>query len=71
MAFSEHKFQARNFGQLRVFCGYQFCQQTVRRITKLYLHFQLKSKRKGKTKYFKKEIHSKSQNNFQRIKIYQ
>ena len=68
MAFSEHKFQARNFGQLRIFCGYQVCQETVRRITKLYLHFQLKSKGKGKTKYFKKEYHSKISKQFPKNK---
>ena len=25
----EHEFQARNFGQLRIFLGYQICQRTV------------------------------------------
>ena len=31
---------------------YQICQQTIHRITKFNMHFQLKSKLKGKACYF-------------------
>ena len=47
----EHEFQSGNFGQLN-FWEYQICQQTVHKIAKFHLHFQLKSKREVKTSYF-------------------
>ena len=34
------------------FLGHQICQQTVHRITRFRLHFQLKSKRESKSSYF-------------------
>ena len=45
----EHKFQARNFGQL---FEYQICQQTVHKINKFHWHFQLESKRGGRNNEF-------------------
>ena len=34
------------------FLSYQICQQTVHKITKFHLHFQLESRWENKTSYF-------------------
>ena len=48
----EHEFQARNFGQFRIFRGIKICQQTVHKIARFRSHFQIKLKWADKTSYF-------------------
>ena len=71
MAF-EHEFQSGNFDPFN-FWGYQICQQTVHKIAKFHLHFQLKWKREVKIKLaiFSKKLIKKFENSYQRTKINQ
>ena len=59
------------FFEFQSLTQHPLCQQTVHRITKFHSYFQLKSKWDGKLVVFSKKLIKKSQNNYQRTKMYQ
>ena len=48
----KHEFQTRNFWPASKYWRYQVCQQTADKISTFGLHFQLKSKQKGRDNEF-------------------